>query len=145
MNRRTVRSAFFIVIMSFLLPACFSLQAKKPSLKGTCWTGEHKMFVADAGTMTETYTLEFISGKECILTNSWVLPAHPAMYMNADGTVDTIPESRSESSSRATWRYRRGEIILTFEDGSTRTLHYLSSRISETIFSSDEIIYERVR
>ena len=105
------------------------MQARKPVFKGTRWIGVQERFVADAGTMTETYTLEFTSANDCIWKDCWVLPSHPAMYMNPDGTVGTVPESRSEIVKSAAWSYRRGKLTLTFEDGSTRELLYTNGTL----------------
>ena len=111
------------------LAAAVTAEAKKPSLRGTRWVCVQEMFVADAGTETQTYTLEFTSAKAFVFKSRWVLPAHAAMYVNPDGTVDTIPESFSESERKGTWRYKRGELTLTFEDGETVTLLYLSGNL----------------
>ncbi|MBQ9660785.1 MAG: hypothetical protein IJV37_05920 [Bacteroidales bacterium] len=90
---------------------------KNPVLKGTRWTAVQEMFVADAGTMTITHTLEFTSDKEVLVGYSSYMPAHPAMYMNPDGTVDTIPAHSSENTEAATYVYRRGKLTITSADG----------------------------
>ena len=111
------------------LAAAVTAEAKKPSLRGSRWVCVQEMFVADAGTEMQTYTLTFTSAKKCVFTSRWVLPAHPGMYMNPDGTVDTIPESFSESERKGTWRYKRDAVTVTFEDGSTETFLYLSGNL----------------
>lgn len=118
-----------LVGVALLAAAAITVEAKKPSLRGTRWVCEQQMFVADAGTETQTYTLEFTSAKAFVFKSRWVLPAHAAMYVNPDGSVDTIPESFSESERKGTWRYRRDELTLTFEDGETVTLLYLSGNL----------------
>ena len=105
-----------VLIILFVGSAC-SVMAGKPVLKGSKWTAVQEMFVADAGTMTITYTLEFLSGKEVRVYEESYLPAHPAMYMNPDGTVDRIPASTSERSESGTYSYRRGKLTVTTEDG----------------------------
>ena len=96
---------------------------KNPVLKGSKWTAVQKEFVADAGTMTITHTLEFTSGKDVLVKVSTYLPSHPAMYMNADGTVDRIPASSSEREYAGTYKIRRGILTITEEDGSQE--HYI--------------------
>jgi len=102
-----------------LLPlSCAGLSAKRPAFRNTKWIHQEETFVADAGTMTETTCLEFGPGKEVLIRESWVLPAHPAMYMNADGTMDVIPESSSEHVSKGRWKYSFGKLTITLEDGT---------------------------
>lgn len=105
------------------LGLALTMEAKKPNFKNTRWVCERKEFVADAGTMTETYSLEF-SGKECTYRMRWDLPAHPAMYVREDGTIETIPASFNESEKKGTWSYRRGKLTVTFEDGETAVFLY---------------------
>ena len=100
------------------------MQAKNPIRVNSRWVATQQIFVADVGTMTETYTLEFTSRKQCTYTSVWELPAHPATYVNADGTVDLIPGSSSRSVSVAAWKFRRGTLTLTFEDGSSKEFSY---------------------
>lgn len=125
-----------------LLFSC-AMQAKKPDLKNTRWVCVQKTFVADAGTMTETYTLEFTSDKSCVWKASWKMPAHPAMYMNPDGTVDTIPASSSEWVSQATWRFDGKQVILLMEDGSTKEFRYEDDRLIGPERPDGEMVFER--
>ena len=131
--------------MALLIPSCAKMQAKKPVFKNTRWICVQKIFVADAGMMTQTYEMEFVSDKECVWTDKWVLPAHPAMYMNPDGTVDRIPESGSESVSHAAWRYRRGELTLQFEDGFSRVLRYKEDHLTcPGLLGEEEMVFVQV-
>ena len=119
--------------IALFFTSCGSMDAKKPVLKNTKWVCIQKMFVADAGTSTETFTIEFTSAKECTYTMSWFLPSHPAMYVNPDGTIDTVPASHSESVEKGTWAYRRGKVTLTMEDGGTKVFSYKDDKlISDT-------------
>ena len=113
-TRKRLPVLLVCLLMLISLPA---LCCRKPALKKTQWKAVQEMFVADAGTMTLTYTLDFISSKEVRIKEESYLPAHPAMYMNPDGTVDRIPAHSSESEEAGTYRVRRGTLTITTEDG----------------------------
>lgn len=144
MNKTNYLVAGVFAVAFLLLTSCSTMQAKKPVFKGTKWVCVQQEFVADAGTMTETYTLEFTSAKDCIWKDSWVLPAHPAMYMNSDGTVDTIPASGSESVAPASWKYSRGKLTLTFDDGSTRELLYEKGKLVGEGSFVGPLVFEKI-
>ena len=80
------------------------------------------MFVADAGYETTTATLSFLPGKRFSLKMVSDLPAHPAMYMAADGTVPTMPGHHSEWEETGNYKISGDKCILTMDDGSTREL-----------------------
>lgn len=109
----------FIVSIVLLFAYSCSLMCKNPVLKGTRWTAVQKMFVADAGTMTINHTLEFTSGKDVLVGWSTYLPAHPATYVNPDGTVDTLPAQSSENTEPGTYVYKRGKLTITSKEGYT--------------------------
>ena len=144
-HRITRLASFFGAIALFFTSGC-AMEAKKPVLKNTKWVCVKEIFVADAGMSTETYTLEFTSAKECTYTMSWYLPAYPAMYMNPDGTIDTIPASRSEHVSKGTWTYNRGKLTVTVEDGETKVYNYKEDRIVDTAphLDGSEMVFEKV-
>ena len=110
----------FVLAVLLLSSSSFSAMCKNPVLKNTRWKAVREMFVADAGTMTITHTLEFGRGKDVVLKEESFLPSHPAMYMNPDGTVDRIPASSSERSETGTYRFRRGILAIMTEDGHTQ-------------------------
>ena len=114
MNTKKLLPALLVCL---LMLTSLPVYCRKPVLKKTRWTALQEMFVADAGTMTITYTLDFISKKEVLIKEESYLPAHPAMYMNPDGTVDRIPARSSESEETGTYRVRRGRLTITTEDG----------------------------
>lgn len=99
-----------------------SMDTKKPKLKGTVWKSIEKEFVADAGTMTITQTLEFTSGKEVTITTTRVMPSHPAMRKNPDGTVSTIPGWESSDSKKGTYKFKSNMLTITLENG--HNLHF---------------------
>lgn len=99
-----------------------SMDTKKPKLKGTVWKSIEKEFVADAGTMTITQTLEFTSGKEVTVTTTRVMPSHPAMRKNPDGTVSTIPGWESSDSKKGTYKFKSNMLTITLENG--HNLHF---------------------
>ena len=106
-----------VLLVCLFMLTSLPAYCRKPVLKKTRWTALQEMFVADAGTMTITYTLDFISKKEVRIKEESFLPAHPAMYMNPDGTVDRIPARSSESEEAGIYRVRRGILTITTEDG----------------------------
>lgn len=99
-----------------------SMDTKKPKLKGTVWKSIEKEFVADAGNMTITQTLEFTSGKEVTITTTRVMPSHPAMRKNPDGTVSTIPGWESSDSKKGTYKFKSNMLTITLENG--HNLHF---------------------
>ena len=76
------------------------------------------MFVADAGTMTINHTLEFLSETDVVVRQEGYLPAHPQMYMNPDGSVDTVPARSFESSHEGKYTFKDGALTITSEEGS---------------------------
>ena len=101
-----------------------SMDGKKLKLKGTKWQYVEKMFVADAGTETTTYTLEFITDKDVVKTRRTYMPPHPAMYMDANGEVPTQPGWESSSTKKGTYRVKRNVVSVTLEDGFTEMYDY---------------------
>lgn len=99
-----------------------SMDTKKPKLKGTVWKSIEKEFVADAGNMTITQTLEFTSGKEVTVTTNRVMPPHHAMRKNPDGTVSTIPGWESSDSKKGTYKFKSNMLTITLENG--HNLHF---------------------
>lgn len=99
--------------------SCSILCKKKASLQDTEWKAQHDEFVADVGTANLVFTLAFPSAKDFTLTEEFIMPAHPATYVNPDGTIDRIPGSRSESVSSGTYRYDGKTLTLTQSDGAT--------------------------
>lgn len=119
------------------------LDAKRPTFKNTTWVCVEEMFVADAGTETETTTLEFGPGNDVVIRNAWHLPAHPATYVNADGSIDMIPGSGGERSSKGTWRYRWGKLTITLEDGSKEEFRYMEGILVRTEAVGDAKVFHR--
>ena len=142
-NFNRLAALFGGIVMLFI--SCVGLDAKKTALINTKWVCVKEMFVADAGTSTDTYTIEFTSAKECNYKMGWYLPAHPAMYMNSDGTVDTIPARCSESVSKCTWAFRRGKLTLRFEDGSVKEFTYKDDKLTgaEKYVDGTDMVFEK--
>ena len=133
-----------LAAMALLIPSCAtSSKGKKVGLKDTHWVCVQELFVADAGTQTETYTIDFVSADECVVKNKSVLPAHPATYVNPDGSIDTIPERKSESVSRAKWVSRYGKLILQLEDGTTRVLELKNGKLEGPGPYGEEMVFEK--
>ena len=115
---------FGIAAVAAALFSCCMMNAKEPVFKGTEWVFIEKIFVADAGTMTVTHTLKFTSDKEVEVGWQSYMPAHPQMYMNSDGTVDTVPASGNEDVEKGTYFYKKGMLTITLEDGSVKEYKY---------------------
>lgn len=96
--------------------------SKGPKLDNTKWSAQSRMFVADAGYETTTATLSFLPGKRFSLKMVCDLPAHPAMYMAADGTVPTMPGHHSEWEETGTYKVSGEKCILTMDDGGSHEL-----------------------
>ena len=117
---------------------------RKVALKGTVWTTEQSMFVADVGNETITITLSFPTGNEYTMHTLCVTPSHPAMYMNPDGTVDRIPGTRTEFTENGTYTFKKGKLVLNSSEGSTKELDYEGGVLhSNRIFGSDSCIFTR--
>ena len=107
------------------------------NLKKSVWTSEYYEYVADVGNETVTATLEFVSSKEFIFTEKAVMPPYPAMYMNSDGTVDTMPGYTREYSFKGTYSVKKGTVTLTTESGEVKTLQLDGN----TLNSNDPLTY----
>lgn len=118
------RLLFALLIVIGASIVFMGMDKKKLKLKGTKWQYVEKMFVADAGTETTTYTLEFTTDKDVVITRRTYMPPHPAMYMNANGEVPTEPGWESNKSDKGTYRFKRNELTITLEDGSTQMYDY---------------------
>ena len=117
----------FLIALLLVMGACMvfmSMEGKKLKLKGTKWQYVEKMFVADAGTETTTYTLEFTTDKDVVKTRKTYMPPHPAMYMEANGQVPTQPGWESSSTKKGTYRVKRNVVSVTLEDGFTEMYDY---------------------
>lgn len=136
-----IATAVFIC-SSFTVMPC---KSKQPVLKGTTWTSIQKMFVADAGTMTITTMLEFTSKKDVTIRQKHVMPSHPAMYMNADGTVDRIPGYENEFSEAGTYTFKKDILTITKEGGNTTTLLYRADGTfqGKGMFGEEEEIFTK--
>lgn len=129
MMKRLVRCAALAAALLFL--SGLTLNAQRPRLRKTKWVCVEEMFVADAGTMTDSTILEFGTGKDVVLRTSWFLPAHSAMYVNPDGTIDRIEATSSTHSTPGTWTYRRRKLTVTLEDGSVYVYRYKRPELVE--------------
>ena len=116
----TNRLLHILVLAALFIGGAFPAMGKKPVLKNSTWKAVQEEFVADAGTMTITHTLEFTSAKDVLVKEETHMPSHPAMYMNPDGTVDRIPGWSSENSQAGTYTFRRGILTVMLEDGSRK-------------------------
>lgn len=142
----TLRTSICGICSALLLTllSCTVMNAKKPVFKNTVWVSKQELFVADAGTQTITQTLEFGSGKDVKVKWSSYLPAHPAMYVNRDGTIDRIPERSYEEVKDGTWQYKKGKLTVTFEDGSQTVFDYRAGMLlGGTDISGSPAMYTR--
>ena len=129
MTKHITRIVAFAATLFLILLSSIDLTAKRPVFKNTTWAYVEEMFVADAGNGTDTTTLEFGPGNEIVIRHAWFLPAHPAMYVNPDGSIDTIAAMSNEYTSKGTWKYRRGKLTVTLEDGSKEEFDYVEGML----------------
>lgn len=119
---RRVALAFAVLVL--FCTSCSVMCTKKHALKGTKWVAEYKIFVADAGNENVTATLSFLpSGKYTIHTVA-SMPSYPAMHMNADGTVDTMPGYTREYTQSGTYTFSDNLLVLTSDDGGRTEMKY---------------------
>ena len=114
----------FILSVVFLFASSCSIMCKNPVLKGTKWTAVQEMFVADVGTMTIHHSLEFTTDKDVLVGYSSYTPAYPAMYVNPDGTIDTMPARSYEQTDPATYVFKDGKLTITSKGGGTTEYVY---------------------
>ena len=112
------------LVLIVLCLTSMTAMCKNPVLKNTRWVAEQQMFVADAGTMTITHTLEFVSATDVVIKTASVMPSHPATYVNADGSIDRIPGWTHEQEEKGTYRFRKKILSITDEDGITLEYKY---------------------
>lgn len=126
-----------------LLSTLLIMLALRPALNHTVWQNERQEFVADAGNMTVTSTLEFVSAHNVVFHSKFVMPSHPAMYVNPDGTIDTIEGWTSEWDSNGTYKYRRGRLTITLEDGETMELVYRKGDLVDTSYYTERVFRKK--
>ena len=120
-----LRILVLCVVLSISSSCC--IMGKNPVLKGTKWTAVQEMFVADAGTMTINHTLEFLSAKKVLVKEEGSMPPYPAMYMNPDGTVDTMPGHSTPDEDAGTYTLSDGILTITNEEGGAPTRYLLQA------------------
>lgn len=138
-----MKHLLIFISIAILCVSCSVMCKKKNNFKKTSWECVTEEFVADAGTMTITTSLKFISAKDFILETLMYMPAHPSMYMNADGTVDINPESSSSWSEKGTYTVKDNVITLTKEDGGKSKLEYLGGALVSSDLSYKTITLTR--
>ena len=127
----------------------FLKQAFRKSLGGVApptmsrWSGGYEEFVADVGTATVTMVLEFTSGKDFMLSEEYSMPAHPATYVNPDGSIDMIPGRGFRSEYKGTYRDRGRVLVLSMEDGTEMELRREGDGlVGETPFG-EEVVFRK--
>ena len=121
-----IASALLLVAAGLIF---MSMDRKKPKLKGTVWQYVEKMFVADAGTQTNTYILEFKTDKDVEYKIGYHMPPFPKMYMNPDGTVDRDPGWSSDNTYPGTYKFKKGMLFITFQDMPDMILDYRDGKL----------------
>ena len=96
-----LRILVLCVVLSISSSCC--IMGKNPVLKGTKWTAVQEMFVADAGTMTTTITLQFGSAK------------------------DTMPGHSTHYEYTGTYTLSDGILTITNEEGGAPTRYLLQA------------------
>lgn len=124
-----MKHLILFLAIAVLCVSCSVLCNKKPNLRKTTWICQVEEFVADAGTMTITSKLKFVSAKEYVYETTMYMPAYPNMYMNPDGTVDVHPESTSTWTKNGTYTVKGNIVYLTSDEGEKYTLEYLLGKL----------------
>ena len=139
---KPLRTLFSVLLMFCL--SCSVLTAQKPDFKNSVWKNEQSMFVADAGTMTITNILEFGEGKDVKVGWQSYMPAHPAMYVNRDGSIDKIPAHSAEDFVEGTWQFKKDILTITLKDGSEKVFRFQSGQlVGDKDFDGSDMIYTR--
>ena len=126
-----------LLAAALLCASCCLLRGHKSSFANTQWTSSYETFV------TTTVTLSLGPKNEFVLDSESHLPAHSAMYMNADGTVDTIPASTRQYSERGTYEVKSDAIVLTAESGAVHRLDIVSGQLKSKDLSFQELVFTR--
>lgn len=134
-----------LLAAALVCASCCMLKSGKAKSQyaNTRWTSSYEMFVADAGTETTTVTLTFGPTNEFVLDFESHLPSHPAMYMNPDGTVPTIPGSSRSYTRRGTYEVNSDTIVLTNESGTTNTLRIDAPRLLAPDLTFEALVFEK--
>lgn len=132
-----------LLAVTMMCVSCCALRTHKASFANTRWTSTFEEFVADIGTETVTFTLSFGAEKDFTLEEKSFLPAHPATYMNPDGTVDTLPAISREYTLRGTYTQKGTDLLLTTEDGTLHTLQILPDRLVSDDLSYQKLLFEK--
>ena len=132
------------LVLTLMCLFSFSAPGRTPVLKNTKWQAVEELFVADAGTMTITHTLEFGPGRQVRISRRSYMPPHPTMYQNPDGTVDTLPGWSDEKSGTGTYRIRKGILYITYENEDTRECLFLEDgTIAGVSLGGQHVIFKR--
>ena len=126
-----------------LLSTLLLLLALRPALNHTVWQNERQEFVADAGNMTMTTTLDFKSRNEVVVLVKSVMPPYPSMYVNENGEVDTNPGWESEWGTRGKYKYRRGMLTIKLEDGETMELVYRKGELVDISYYTERVFQKK--
>ncbi|MBP5636049.1 MAG: hypothetical protein J6X25_00835 [Bacteroidales bacterium] len=132
------------IAAAIICTSCSVMCCTKSSLKGSAWTCQYGMFVADAGTETVDVTLTFPSAKKFELLFDHNMPPYPAMYMNADGSVDTMPGYSFQYTMKGTYTYKKGILMLIPEEGEPIKAEMVAGKLhSSDIPMADHCIFEK--
>lgn len=134
------------LLLTVFLFISVTAMCKKPVFKKTVWEAVEKIFVADAGTMTITYTLEFTSAKNVQIKEESNLPPYHAMYMNPDGTVPMMPGQHSERTETGTYRVKGNMLTITTDDGH-ESLYFITreGKLTHMGYNGTELEFSQVR
>ena len=138
-----MRYLLSILAVALLCTSCCLLRGQKSGLANTQWTSSYDMFVADAGTEKTTVTLS-LGKKDFVLDWDSHLPAHPATYVNTDGSIDTIPATTRQRTQSGTYKVRSNVLILTDEFGAVHKLNIVSGQLKSNDLTFQELVFTRV-
>lgn len=138
-----MKPSLLLLAVAMVSVSCCVLRGRKADYANTRWTCVYEVFVADAGTEKTTVTLDFDAANGFTLEEKSVMPSHPAMYVNPDGTIDTIPGSSREYTLRGTFEVKGNVLILTAEDGTVHKLDILPDRLVSDDVSYQKLLFEK--
>ncbi len=141
--KASARMVIMMAVTVLVFSSCSIMCKKKSVLKDTKWSAEETEFIADVGNAKRVITLELLTDKDFRLTNMYVVPSHPAMYMNADGTVDVIPGHSSVYMEEGTYKFNGSKLVLTTTEGLKKEYEYRDGTLLGEGLPGSHVVFHR--
>lgn len=127
-----------------LLCSCSIMCSKKTSFKDSTWVAEYQEFIADVGNADVTVTLQFKPGKNFVMTTESETPAHPAMFVNPDGSIDTLPGFSINFDEKGTYTFDKNVLTLNREEGSPIVLQWDGGTLTGKDYFGRNLVFRPV-